>query len=162
MKPLPLARLGRCAIALTERWLAPLVDLLARLYIAQVFFQAGRSKLDNWETTLFLFNEEYKVPVLPPELAAILGTSGELVFPVLLALGLGGRLGALGLFFVNIMAVASYYHVLSQPNFEAALTHHLLWGIILALLFVHGPGKLSADALICRYLADGDQHPEKA
>ncbi|MFC4160868.1 DoxX family protein [Chitinimonas lacunae] len=156
MQTLPIVRIGRCMISVVERWLGPLVDLAARVYLADVFFQAGRTKLDNWEITVALFNDEYKVPLLPPELAAILGTAGELVFPVLLALGLGGRLGALGLSFVNIMAVVSYYHVLSQPTFAAALTQHLLWGIILALLVVHGPGTLSADALIKRHLSDNE------
>ena len=68
--------------------LRPLAALLARLYVAQVFFLSGLTKLRDWETTLFLFTEEYKVPVLPPAVAAVMGTGGELVLPVLLVLGL--------------------------------------------------------------------------
>jgi putative oxidoreductase len=135
---------GQCAAMLIERWVAPLVDLAARLYIARVFFLSGLTKIADWDTTLALFTDEYHVPVLPPAIAAFMGAAGELAFPVLLVLGLGGRLGALGLTFVNIMAVVSYYHVLSQN--DALLTHHLVWGMVLALLFAHGPGRLSLDA----------------
>ena len=141
-------QLGRCAIHLTDRWFAPVADLAARLYIAQVFFSAGLTKLNDWDTTLFLFTEEYRVPLLPPNLAALGGTFGELFFPVLLALGLAGRLGALGLFGVNLMAVVSYWHVLGTPEQAAGLTHHLVWGLLLAGLMAHGPGKLSLDAMV--------------
>ena len=68
-----------------------LVSISARLYIAQVFFLAGLTKIKDWDTTLFLFEEEYQVPFLSYELAAYLGTFGELVFPILLAIGLATR-----------------------------------------------------------------------
>ena len=64
--------------------------LAARLYVAQVFFSAGLTKLRDWDTTLALFADEYHVPLLPPAVAAVAGTAGELVLPLLLALGLGG------------------------------------------------------------------------
>jgi putative oxidoreductase len=86
--------------------------------------------------------------VLPPELAALVGTAGELVFPVLLILGLGARLGALGLSAVNVMAVVSYAHVLLGPGFEAALGQHVLWGFMLAMIAVYGPGAWSLDRLV--------------
>ncbi|GAB3264094.1 DoxX family protein [Chitinimonas naiadis] len=143
-------KLGRCAIPLLEQWFAPLADLVARLYVAKVFFSSGLTKIDDWDITVSLFTDEYHVPLLPPELAAVLGAGGELVFPVLLALGLAGRLGALGLTGVNIMAVVSYWHVLGTPEQAAALTHHLNWGLLLALLLAHGPGKLSLDYWIKR------------
>ena len=97
-RPLIASLLGlACSLgALLDR-LQPLAALLARLYVAQVFFLSGLTKLRDWETTLFLFTEEYKVPVLSPPVAAFMGTAGELVLPVLLAAGLLGRLGALGL-----------------------------------------------------------------
>ena len=78
--------------------LQPLLLLAARLYVAMVFFRAGWLKIADWSNTLALFRDTYKVPVLPPELAAYAGTFGELFFPVLLVLGLAGRLGAAGLF----------------------------------------------------------------
>ncbi|MCA3157887.1 MAG: DoxX family membrane protein, partial [Burkholderiales bacterium] len=82
--------------------------LFARLWIAKIFFLAGLTKIRDWEVTLLLFTEEYHVPLLPPALAAFMGTAGELVLPVLLVLGLGTRLAALGLFIVNAIAVISY------------------------------------------------------
>ena len=63
----------------------PLLLLALRLFIASVFFKAGLTKIEDWDTTLFLFTEEYSVPLLPPALAAFLGTAGELLLPPLLA-----------------------------------------------------------------------------
>lgn len=143
-------RAGRTASRLLDAWFQPLADLAARLYLAQVFFASGLTKIQDWDTTLLLFTEEYHVPLLPPPLAAAAGAFGELFFPVLLALGLAGRLGALGLSLVNLMAVVSYWHVLGTPEQAAGLTQHLLWGLMLALLVGHGPGRLSLDALIGR------------
>jgi putative oxidoreductase len=87
--------------------------------------------------------------IQPSTLAAIGGTFGELFFPVLLILGLFGRVGALGLFAVNAMAVVSYAHVLYTEGFEAALGQHYLWGFMLAMLAIYGPGGWSID----RYLS---------
>ncbi|HKO87663.1 MAG TPA: DoxX family protein [Burkholderiales bacterium] len=128
--------------------LADLLDLGIRLYVAKIFFMAGLTKIRDWDSTLFLFQEEYAVPLLPPQLAAILGTFGELVFPVLLALGLAARLGALGLSVVNLMAVVSYWSFLQ--NAEAALFQHVMWGVLLLVTLLHGPGRISVDALICK------------
>lgn len=135
------AALGR----LLDR-LQPLALLAARLYIADVFWKSGWIKFTNWDSTLDLFREEYHVPVLPPGLAAVAGTFGELFFPVLLVLGLFGRLGAFGMFAVNAMAVVSYSHVLFQEGFEAAIGQHILWGTLLLGLAVFGPGRISVDA----------------
>lgn len=121
----------------------PLAALLARLYVAQVFFGAGLTKLRDWETTLFLFTEEYKVPVLPPAVAAVMGTGGELVLPVLLALGLGGRFAALGLSVVNAVAVISLSEIA-----PAALQQHILWGALLAGVAIYGPGPWSVDRFL--------------
>lgn len=112
--------------------LAPLADLLARLYIAKVFLLAGWSKISDWDTTLYLFTDEYRVPLLPPSLAAVFGTGGELLFPVMLLLGCFTRLSALGLFGLNIVAVASYWHALKDV--PVALDDHLVWGLMLGLL----------------------------
>lgn len=123
--------------------LRPLAALLARLYVAQVFFLSGLTKLRDWETTLFLFTEEYKVPVLPPAVAAVMGTGGELVLPVLLVLGLFGRFGALGLSVMNVVAVISLSEIA-----PAALQQHILWGALLAGVAVYGPGTWSADRFL--------------
>jgi putative oxidoreductase len=121
--------------------LQPLAQLAARLFVAKVFFLAGLTKLRDWETTLLLFTEEYKVPLLPPELAAFAGTAGEIVLPVLLVLGLGGRLAALGMSVVNVVAVLS---VPEMP--EPALALHVFWGSLLVGLVLWGPGRWSLDA----------------
>ncbi len=128
--------------------LQPLVLLLARLYLAKVFIASGWLKLTNWSQTLDLFTSEYHVPVLPPMIAAVAGTFGELVFPSLLVLGLFSRPAAVGLFFVNAMAVISYRDVLFSEGFEAALGQHVLWGCLIAGLAVFGSGVLSVDRLI--------------
>jgi len=136
-------------IALTERlraWLqagAHLVDLGIRLYVADAFLRSGLVKIGNWDGTLFLFESEYHVPLLPPELAAYLGTFGELFFPPLLAIGLASRFSALSLSFVNVVAVLSFWHVLKGN--EAALAQHVFWGTLLLVTLCHGPGMLSVD-----------------
>ena len=118
----------------------PLAALLARLYVAQVFFMSGLTKIRDWEITVSLFTDEYKVPYLSPELAAMLGTAGELVLPVLLVLGLVGRFAALGLFVVNAIAVISLSEIA-----PAALQQHITWGVLLALLAIYGCGKWALD-----------------
>ena len=125
-----------------------LLDLGIRLYVAKVFFWSGLTKIANWETTVALFEDEYRVPLLPPELAAAAGTFGELVFPVLLALGLAGRFAAGSLFIVNLVAVASYWHVLKE--LEPALAQHWYWGVLLLVSLLHGPGKLALDSVVWR------------
>jgi putative oxidoreductase len=125
--------------------LAPLADLGVRLLLAGVFFQSGLTKIANWSSTLSLFENEYAVPLLPPEIAALLGTGVELFFPVLLALGLGSRFAAFVLFVFNIVAAVSY------PDLGAAgLRDHQTWGLLLLVTLLHGPGALSLDRLIER------------
>lgn len=121
-------------------FLQPLSLLMARLYVGWVFFTAGLTKIKDWETTLWLFEEEYSVPFLSTELAAWLGTSGELILPILLFLGLTTRFSAIGLSIVNIIAVISLEEIA-----PAAMTLHILWGVLLAQLVVFGSGKLSID-----------------
>ena len=123
--------------------LQPLAALLARLYVAQVFFLSGLTKIRDWGTTVALFTDEYKVPFLPPALAAAMGTAGELVLPVLLVLGLGGRFSPLGLFVVNAAAVISLSEIA-----PAALQQHVFWGSLLAALAIYGLGPLSLDRFI--------------
>jgi len=124
---------------------ADLLDLWIRLYVARVFILSGLTKIRDWDSTLALFHHEYHVPLLPPSLAAALGTFGELAFPVFLIVGLGTRLAALGLGFVNVVAVVSYWHVLSTT--QPALAQHVFWGTLLLVTLFHGPGRLSLDHL---------------
>lgn len=122
------------------------LDLAIRLYVAQVFFRSGLLKIGNWDGTLYLFENEYRVPLLPPQAAAWLGTFAELFFPVFLVLGLAARVAATALFAFNILAVVSFWHVLGEN--QAALNSHWYWGVLLAVTIFHGPGKLSLDQWI--------------
>jgi putative oxidoreductase len=139
--------LNRFADDLLARLATPLL-LATRLYVSWQFLKSGWLKLSSWETTLSLFTDEYHVPLLPPHVAAVVGTFGELFFPTLLVLGLFGRPAALGLFAVNAMAVISYSDVLLADGAEAALGQHVLWGFMLVVLAAFGPGRLSLDSLV--------------
>jgi len=91
--------------------LSALLLLGTRLWVAWQFMKSGLLKVQDWGTTLQLFQDEYHVPLLPPHVAAVAGATGELLFPTLLILGLGTRYAALGLSAVNVMAVVSYSQV---------------------------------------------------
>lgn len=130
------------ALLAPQAWLQSLLLLGARLLVAKAFFWSGLTKLRDWDSTLALFQDEYQVPLLSPELAAYAGTAGELVLPVLLALGLGARGAAVGLLVVNGVAVLSLTEIA-----PAALLQHQLWGVLALLVLVWGPGRLSVDAL---------------
>jgi putative oxidoreductase len=125
--------------------LQPVTVLVARGYVAEAFFKSGLTKLRDWDTTLALFHDEYKVPLLPADLAAVLGTGGELFLPVLLLLGLGGRVGALGLSVINVVAVLSLVDIA-----PAALQQHITWGVLLAGVVVFGSGRWALDGWMLR------------
>lgn len=116
-----------------------------RLYLASVFFSAGLTKIRDWQSTLSLFRYEYSVPLLPPAFAAVLGTGGELLLPVLLAFGAGTRFAAAGLLILNCTAVISY-PVLWTFECPAAIQSHFFWGAGLLVLMAFGPGRASMDA----------------
>jgi putative oxidoreductase len=127
----------------------PIFALALRLYVARVFLSSGLIKLHDWSLTLALFENEYHVPLLSPALAAVVGTSAELVLPVLLVAGLGGRFAALALFAFNVVAATSYPEL--SP---AGLKDHVLWGALLLVLVVYGPGRLSLDHVLSRRARD--------
>jgi len=129
-------------------FLSPLFDLAIRLWVAQVFFTSGLTKIQSWSGTRALFEYEYEVPLLPPTVAAVLGTITELTLPVLIALGLATRFSSLALFLFNLVAVYAYGSFLFSDEGAAGLQQHILWGALLAMLVFHGPGKLSLDHLI--------------
>ncbi|MFG6455918.1 DoxX family protein [Roseateles sp. BYS96W] len=146
---------GQLAPAVPTRLPAPLAAvtshlqslalLAARLYVAQVFFLSGLTKLRDWSSTLALFNDVYSVPLLPPTVAAYMGTAGELALPVLLVLGLAGRFAGAGLFVVNLMAALS----LQADDFSpAAQAQHTLWGVLALGIALWGAGRWSVDRLI--------------
>jgi putative oxidoreductase len=120
-----------------------LLLLVARVGIASVFFLSGRTKVEGVLTitpsTYALFEDEYKVPLLSPEVAAHIATYAEHLFPVLLVLGLLTRLSALALFGMTLVIQTFVY-----PD---AWSTHLTWSAILLLLIAWGGGKLSLDRL---------------
>lgn len=124
--------------------LTPIADLLARLWVSWIFFKAGIVKVQSWQTTLHLFTYEYHVPYISSTTAAVLGTSAELILPVLLTIGLGGRITIMVFFIYNIIAVISYDYLWTPEGWHG-LAQHINWGLLLALLMTHGPGKLSLD-----------------
>jgi putative oxidoreductase len=131
--------------------LQPLLLLGFRLYVARVFFLSGLTKIQDWSVTIALFTDEYHVPVLPPAAAALMGTATELGMPVLLALGLATRFGSFVLFFFNIIAVISYA---ALP--DIAVKDHILWGTMILVVLLFGPGKISLDHMIARRLGVND------
>jgi putative oxidoreductase len=119
--------------------------LAIRLYLANVFISSALTKLKDWNITLALFENEYHVPLLSPAAAALLGTAAEFGLPLLLLAGIGTRFAALALFVFNAVAVISY------PDLsDAGLKDHVLWGTLMLVLAVYGPGKLSVDRLLAR------------
>ena len=137
------------AIARLLDLMAPLFDLGVRLWVAWVFFKSGLSKIQSWDSTLMLFKYEYEVPLLPPDIAAYIGTAAELGLPVLVAIGLASRMSALALFGFNAVAVIAYAGFLLGDNGAAGLQQHILWGVMLLFTVFHGPGKLSLDHWLC-------------
>lgn len=128
---------------LAERVPYGVVALVARLAVANVFWRSAQTKVDGLhikDTTFFLFREEYKVPVLPPDVAAYLATYQELAFSVLLVIGLASRLSALGL-----MLMVAVIQIFVYPE---GWPDHLLWFALLLLIFARGPGAISLDHLI--------------
>jgi len=137
-----IVRLYQAFTAVVEK-LQPLAGLAMRVYVAKVFLVSGWLKFSRWDSTIALFQNEYHVPVLSPHIAAVMATAGELGFSTLLILGLGSRAAAIGLFFVNAVAVISY------PDLSpAGLKDHILWGTLLLVLAIYGPGKIAADRFI--------------
>lgn len=125
--------------------LQSLALLVARLYVARIFFMSGLTKLHDWSSTLALFHDVYEVPLLPPTLAAYVGTAGELVLPVLLVLGLAGRFAGAGLFVVNLMAALS---LMADDFTPVAQAQHTLWGVLALAIALFGAGRWSVDRFI--------------
>jgi putative oxidoreductase len=139
-----------CSVTkLVETWLAPLFDLAIRYYVGSVFFRSGWLKISDWSSTMMLFKHEYHVPLLSPQLAAVMGAGGELLLPVLLVFGLAGRFGAAGLTLVNLVAATSFPDIS-----DLGLKDHVLWGMLLLVTLLHGPGTLSVDHWLKRRWTD--------
>jgi putative oxidoreductase len=130
--------------ALAERIPYSLVAFVARFAVASVFWRSGQTKVEGFfqikDNTFFLFREEYKVPLIPPDAAAYLSTIAEHVFPVLLLVGLASRLSALGL-----MGMTLVIQIFVYPD---GWPDHILWIALLLLIIARGPGAISLDHLV--------------
>ena len=142
----PRHRTAAHGVATLREWFGrfpmAILDLLLRIGVALVFWKSGMTKIANWDLTVALFAEEYQVPLLPPEVAAYLGTTVELVAPVLLVLGFGARFGAAALLGMTFVIQVFVY----PENWS----EHLLWASILIYVLTRGPGALSLDHVIAR------------
>lgn len=141
---------------LAERIPYCLVALVTRLAVASVFWRSGQTKVEGFlqikANTFFLFQEEYKVPLLPPDLAAYLTTYAEHIFSVLLVVGLASRLSALGLLLMTLVIQVFVY-----PN---GWPEHILWIAALLLIVARGPGAISLDHLFWSR-AHGERTPTR-
>lgn len=137
-------------------WFAPVSLLLFRLWVAVDFWRAGVVKVSDMNSTISLFTNLYHVPLLPPVLAAYLGTGIELILPWFLGLGFLGRMTALFLFFYNIIALISYPGLwpdgLWKDFWNGGFTDHKVWALMLLAIVVFGPGKLSVDHLLKKWV----------
>lgn len=130
--------------AALDRFPLAVLQLLARIGIAAVFWNSGLTKIASWQTTIVLFRDEYKVPVLPPEIAATLAASVELSMPILLALGLFARLATL-----PMLAMTFVIEVFVYPE---DWIEHLTWATLLLFILTRGPGPLALDRWTLRLL----------
>jgi putative oxidoreductase len=140
---MPVLELMEKGRALAERIPYSVIALSSRIAVADIFWRSGRTKVSGFsirEETFYLFREEYKVPLLPPDLAAWLSTIGEHVFPVLLVIGLASRLSALALFGMTL--------VIQLFVVPGGWPEHILWFSLLGLIVGRGPGAISLDHLV--------------
>ncbi len=135
----PLALFDR-AIALLNAIPYSVIALIARVATFSVFFRAGTQKLSDWNSTLLLFQNEYRVPVLPPEFAAYMAASMELGGSILILIGLATRLSVLALLGM-VLVIQTFVYPEAWPD-------HIQWLAFMFLLLARGPGKVSIDALV--------------
>lgn len=122
------------------------IALVARLSIAGVFWQSGQTKVNGWmlsDNALYLFENEYRLPLVDPWLAAHLAALAEHIFPILLVIGLASRLSALALLGMTLVIQIFVY--------PGAWPTHGTWAACLLFIAARGPGLLSLDAMIARW-----------
>ncbi len=135
----------QAAVRSADKFPSWLLGLIIRVGIADVFWRSGQTKVSGWhvtQSTVQLFRDEYKLPLLPPEIAANLASIQEHLFSVLLVIGLASRLSALGL-----LAMTAVIEIFVYPE---NWPDHLLWAGALLYVLARGPGDFSLDALIRR------------
>lgn len=135
-----------------------LMVLMARVGLGAFFVRAGMTKVDDdfnlTDTTVYLFREEYKVPLLSPEVAAYMASAAEHVFGALLIIGLATRLSAVGLLAMTLV-IQVFVYPASWPD-------HLMWAALLMYILARGPGWLAADRGVCKLLGHSCTTPSQA
>jgi putative oxidoreductase len=142
---LRLAAALKAVVGRLDRIPYSLVALVARIFPAAVFWQSGQTKLDGWsvsDTAVYLFREEYRLPLVDPSIAAHLAAFSEHFFPVLLVLGLASRFAALALFGMTMVIEIFVY--------PGAWPTHGTWIACFLVVIARGPGVLSLDHWIAR------------
>jgi putative oxidoreductase len=124
--------------------------LLTRISMIYIFFYSGLTKIRDWDSTLFLFEVEYALPIIPHEWAALSGTFFELAMPILILFGVMTRITALPLL---VMAMTIQFY-LGSVNSAYNQLEHYWWMILLLILITFGAGRLSADYYISRYICN--------
>ncbi|WP_445679053.1 DoxX family protein [Radicibacter daui] len=147
------AALYRKAAGLLETCLTPVALLVARLWLFDVFFSAGRARILNWQGQIFLFTDYHPLPLLPPVLWAVMTTTGELTLSCLAFIGLAGRFAGAGLLAMT-MVIQFYLGVFLQSDLadksEFYRPEHYLWMILELFLIARGAGFFSADEFLRR------------
>jgi putative oxidoreductase len=148
---------ARHAVPAASNWLAEAIGWLARIGLAFTFWLSGQTKIEGllldplalqvqwgWprisESALELFRSEYALPLLPPEWAALLAAAAEHVLPLLLLLGLGTRLAALGILGMTLV-IQVFVYPLAFPT-------HALWAAAALYLLANGGGRVALDRLL--------------
>lgn len=137
-------RLFLDSLKTSGRWPEALVLLFVRIVLGHVFWASGRTKVDGFtitDTTYLLFREDYALPVIPSDWAAVAATVFEHVFPVLLLFGFATRLSALALFGMTMVIQFLVYP-------DAWWPVHSLWTGLALILILRGGGRLSLDWLL--------------
>jgi putative oxidoreductase len=132
------------AIAILDRFPLSILQLMFRIAIAAVFWSSGLTKIASWDTTVALFRDEYMVPLLPPEIAALMSATFELSCSALIVVGLATRLATLPL-----LGMTFVIEVFVYPEFWSM---HLMWATVLLFLLTKGPGAFSLDHYAGRIL----------
>jgi len=148
--PLTLAARAQRVVDWLDRMPYTALAIPLRLAVATVFWNSAMTKLANWATAVELFREEYRLPLLPPELAAYLAVSVELTAPVLLVLGLATR--PMALILLGMITVIQLF------VYPQAWPTHIQWAAMLLVLLARGAGALSVDWLIRRRFTAASEH----
>jgi putative oxidoreductase len=126
-----------------ESYGAPIMLLIMRLWMARIFWYSGLVKISDWQSTIALFQYEYKVPIINPELAAYMATMTELTCPILLTLGIATRFATIPMLIMTAVIQLTYFNS----------NEHFYWAMLLGTILCLGPGKISLDYWVRRKIA---------